>query len=417
MKNSVNMEDDVFSWVVLAGGRGTRSENPEIPKILQSVGQWSVLDFLFDSMGADYIGKSIFALNHGAEQVRAAVKLASRGHSQPRFVFDKGLGPVEALISASSTIATKYVGVILGDTLISTSLPDLAEKFVNSGYSAAITVRQSEHLYDSDSVTLDYNGEVNSYSPKKKPKEISLGQIWAVTGVLFMTSVFLRTLDPTKPDIVNAVFAAADSVSSVKALKTCNYFRDSGTPDRIRKIRSDFDAGRLTYPRREEKRKALFIDRDGTLFQDFPFGRKTVQKSEFFEPTVKLIRESNNLGVPVIMITNQPAIAKGFVDFGDVFYVHNVLQGELLSLGAKIDDFYFCPHHPDAGFPGENQSLKIVCSCRKPATGLFEAAAKEHGLLLGHDSVVLGDSDNDAKAAMTLGLKFIDVRELDSKHF
>lgn len=410
------MDDNSLTWVVLAGGRGTRSENPELPKVLQSVGQQVVLDFLVDSLGKQNLANSIFVISHGAEQVKAAVQLISGGHSQPMVFFDKGRGPVDALISASSIINSKYVGVILGDTLISAPLPELATKFITSGYKAAITVRQSDHLYDSDAVTVDYRGNVTSYSPKSKQKDIRLGQIWGVTGVLFLSADLIGKLDSSKPDIVNALFSLSSVVSSVKALKTCSYFRDSGTPDRIRRIRADYESGMLVYPRLPGKRPCVFIDRDGTLFEDLPLGRKVVQKSELFDSTVSLIRESNKKGVPVIMVSNQPAIAKGFIDFGDVYCVHNVLQSELLSLGAKIDDFYFCPHHPETGFCGEIQSLKTVCQCRKPATGLFETASEEHGLLLNQDSILVGDSESDSAAAETLGLKFIDVLELNSKH-
>ena len=71
--------------------------------------------------------------------------------------------------------------------------------------------------------------------------------------------------------------------------------------------------------------------------------------------------------------------------------------------GAFLDGIYVCPHHPDKGFEGERSEYKIVCSCRKPQTGLFLQAAEDFHIDLSQ-SVMIGDSDNDVEAGRRAGL-------------
>lgn len=406
------MECDDLAWVVLAGGKGTRSENPDLPKILQDIEGRMVLDFLIDSLELTTQSEVIFVIKHGSEQIVSELQKPGRLPVTPKIVVDTGSGPVAALIEAKSKISASNIGIILGDTVMSAPLKKVANVFVRSSFKSAVVIRQTDHLFDSDSVTVDSNGNITSYSPKSSEKNMRLGQVWGVTGLLFLTTDAVSTLDEDKPDVANAIFSSVCSVADVLALRTSYYFRDSGTPERIAKIRSDYLQQKLIYPRLKNPRSCLFLDRDGTLLQDQPLGRRDLRELDFKPESLDLVRNANMRGCPVILVTNQPAIAKGQITFEDVYYVHNLLQKMLNEKGAKIDDFYFCPHHPDKGFLGEVAHLKVECNCRKPATGLFMTAAEEHNLLLGQGSTLLGDSVADLMAAERLGLTFIDVKDL-----
>ena len=82
----------------------------------------------------------------------------------------------------------------------------------------------------------------------------------------------------------------------------------------------------------------------------------------------------------------------------------------LLGLdGAYVDDIYYCPHHPDKGFEGEIESLKIKCDCRKPNTGLIDKAVIEHNIDLSK-SYMIGDTTSDIKLAENAGIKGILLR-------
>ena len=120
------------------------------------------------------------------------------------------------------------------------------------------------------------------------------------------------------------------------------------------------------------------------------------------------IKKINRGGYYAIVITNQPAVAKGFCTMDDVLAIHNKMETLLGRQGAFLDAIYFCPHHPDTGFAGENKKYKIACACRKPNTGMIRRAAKDFNIDL-KKSFLVGDSTRDAKTAENAKIKFIGV--------
>ena len=142
-------------------------------------------------------------------------------------------------------------------------------------------------------------------------------------------------------------------------------------------------------------RKAAFFDRDGTINVNFGHVYKP-EDLVFVQGIPEAIRRYNEQSIPVIVVTNQAGIAKGYYSEADMHYFHKFMNGELIKkFGAHIDGFYFCPHHPD--FTGK-------CSCRKPEPGMFLQAAKDWDLFL-PDCVMYGDKESDRLAAEAAGIR------------
>ena len=114
------------------------------------------------------------------------------------------------------------------------------------------------------------------------------------------------------------------------------------------------------------------------------------------------------------MITNQPVIARGEVTFDELKTIHNKMETLLGAEGAYLDGVYFCPHHPDGGFPGEVSELKVECSCRKPKPGMLLQAAKDFNIDLGQ-SWMIGDSWRDILAGQAAGCKTAFIHYEDEK--
>ena len=110
-----------------------------------------------------------------------------------------------------------------------------------------------------------------------------------------------------------------------------------------------------------------------------------------------------------MVLTNQPVIARGDASEEDLAAIHRRLEWELGRKGAYLDGIYYCPHHPDRGFPGERVELKIVCDCRKPAAGLFENACSDLRIDTG-DSWMVGDRTPDIEMARRCGLRSVLVQ-------
>src|SRR3712207_4894921 len=147
------------------------------------------------------------------------------------------------------------------------------------------------------------------------------------------------------------------------------------------------------------QREAVFLDRDGTINVEVNYLYRP-DDFAFVPGAPEAIGRLNRAGFPVVVVTNQAGIARGFYTAEDVVALHDHLQRRLAPFGARVDAFYFCPHHPD--FTGE-------CACRKPAPGMLLQAARELGLDLGQ-SWLVGDSAGDIGAAAAAGCHAILVR-------
>jgi D-glycero-D-manno-heptose 1,7-bisphosphate phosphatase len=121
--------------------------------------------------------------------------------------------------------------------------------------------------------------------------------------------------------------------------------------------------------------RAVFLDRDGTLIEDVDYLRR--QEQLVLLPwTVDAVRLLNRAGFVTVVVTNQSAVARGMVSEEFVRETHRALAARLAAGGARIDAYYFCPHHPEAAV----EQYRRVCRCRKPGPGMIEQAAAELGV-------------------------------------
>ena len=144
------------------------------------------------------------------------------------------------------------------------------------------------------------------------------------------------------------------------------------------------------------KQKAIFIDRDGTINRYVGFLRD-LDQLELLPGVAKAIQIINQSEYLVIVVTNQPVIARGEVTYEKLQEIHNKMETLLAKEGAFLDAIYFCPHHPDKGFAGEVASLKVECDCRKPKPGMILQAAIDYNIDL-KASWMVGDGENDIVA-------------------
>jgi D-glycero-D-manno-heptose 1,7-bisphosphate phosphatase len=139
-------------------------------------------------------------------------------------------------------------------------------------------------------------------------------------------------------------------------------------------------------------RPAVFLDRDGTLIRDLHFIGKPEQV-EILAGAGDAVRRLNEAGLPVIVVTNQSGIARGYFTETDYERVQARTEDLLAEKGARIDGSFMCPHHPDFTGP---------CDCRKPGTLLFRLAAEALDLDT-RGSWYVGDMLRDVLPARALG--------------
>jgi D-glycero-D-manno-heptose 1,7-bisphosphate phosphatase len=151
-------------------------------------------------------------------------------------------------------------------------------------------------------------------------------------------------------------------------------------------------------------RRAVFLDRDGTIIEDSGYvGR--IDQVVFFPWSVDAIRALNAADLAVVVITNQSGVARGHFTEADVDVVHRHIAAVVAAGDARIDAYYYCPHHPDGSVDGYG----LRCDCRKPAPGLVERAARDLGIDP-MQSFVVGDKWLDIGLARAVGARGILVR-------
>ena len=134
----------------------------------------------------------------------------------------------------------------------------------------------------------------------------------------------------------------------------------------------------------------VFLDRDGTVNRDTGY-ITSPQELDLLPGVVEAVARLNRAGARVVLVTNQSAIARGFITVDQLKTIHSVLLARLEAGGARLDAIYFCPHHPDDG-----------CRCRKPQPAMIHRAAADLGLNLSR-AYVIGDQPRDIELARQVG--------------
>jgi D-glycero-D-manno-heptose 1,7-bisphosphate phosphatase len=146
-------------------------------------------------------------------------------------------------------------------------------------------------------------------------------------------------------------------------------------------------------------RRAVFIDRDGTISEEVGYVNH-VTRYRVFPFAAEAVRALKRAGWLAILVTNQAGVARGYFEESLIGEVHKVLAAELERGGARLDAIYYCPHHPTVGEP----PYRLDCDCRKPRPGLILRAASDFDLDLSRCWMV-GDRYSDTELARNAGVR------------
>lgn len=145
-----------------------------------------------------------------------------------------------------------------------------------------------------------------------------------------------------------------------------------------------------------EKKKAIFLDRDGVINKEVGY-LSNPDDFEFIEGSIEALKILKQKGYLLIVITNQAAIARGYITEKILEIIHEMMSRRLKQKGVELDDIYYCPHHPDFTDP---------CDCRKPNPGMILKAELKHNIDLAN-SYMVGDTLNDVQTGKTAKCKTV----------
>ncbi len=149
------------------------------------------------------------------------------------------------------------------------------------------------------------------------------------------------------------------------------------------------------------RRPAVFLDRDGTLIEEVGYVNH-LDRVRVYPWAAEAVHKLNQAGLLVVVLTNQSGVARGYFTEELVEQVHQKIARELAARNARVDAFYYCPHHPNAPI----ERYRRDCRCRKPSTGLLEESARRFAIDL-QSSFVVGDSYRDMQLGFNAGARTI----------
>ena len=146
---------------------------------------------------------------------------------------------------------------------------------------------------------------------------------------------------------------------------------------------------------------AVFLDRDGTISDEVGYINH-LSRLRVFPWSGEAIHKLNLTGRPVIVVTNQSGVARGYFSEKLVRQIHKKIADELAAHEARVDAYYYCPHHPS----GRVAAYRKDCQCRKPSPGMVMEAAEKFHINLSV-SYVVGDSYRDMQLGFNAGTRTI----------
>jgi D,D-heptose 1,7-bisphosphate phosphatase len=398
--------------VIVAGGPGVRlaSVSGGLPKVLVPVGGKPVLQHQLElALGAGIAEVTIFA-GHLAEQIIEFVGDGSRFGLRIRVFTEKEpMGNAGAILESLDLLPEDYF-VVYGDLMLAVDLQRIAMRHIDRQADFTMVVHPNDHPQDSDLVETDGSDWVTAVHAYPHPHDQFFGNL--VNAALYVVRrEALRPLAvfPGRKDFTKSVISGLVAKGArVLAYRSNEYLKDIGTPARLQRAEADWSTGKINLETSNQSRPTVFLDRDGTL--NIEKGHlRTPEDLEIFPevgPALRLLRQS---GFSLVVLTNQPVIARNEATEADVIAIHRRLEWELGKEGAYLDAIYVCPHHPDRGFPRERAELKTRCDCRKPGTGLFEQACRDLRVDVAK-SWMIGDQTRDIEMARRAGLRSVLVK-------
>lgn len=401
----------VVKAVIIAGGEGRRirSVAQATPKPLLEVG------------GRPLVERQIVLLRrYGIQDIHLTIRACDLSMFRAQFSSGESLGVALHYHGEGAPLGTAgglapLVGelgdpflVFYGDVMVNMDLDALVQFHRSKRAMATLAVHPTDHPLDSDLVEVDDEGRIRAFHRKPRPKKLCYRNLG--NAAVYVLSPTIAQHIPAPPsDFMKDVFPRAhEAAAALYGYRTREYLKDVGTPERLATVRADWTSGRIERFHRDRALPAVFFDRDGTLCELVPLLHR-IEDLRLLPGAAEAVRRLNRADCLAVVVTNQPVVAHGLCTPDEINRIHARMETLLAEQDAALDGIYYCPHHPDAGYPGEATDLKVSCKCRKPGGEMVQRAARDLNIDLARSAFV-GDSTADVETGRRLGLRTVLVQ-------
>jgi D-glycero-D-manno-heptose 1,7-bisphosphate phosphatase len=397
--------------VIIAGGKGTRiaSIAKDIPKPMLPIEGVPVLERELECLRSQGFTDVLLTVGHLKDSIinyfgdGSGLSPATGkpfGARIDYFEETEPLGNAGALYELRDRLTEDFL-LLNGDAIFDVDFNRFVDAHRRMGGLATLFTHPNNHPYDSGLIIADKGGAVVEWLTKEdeRPRWYK-NRVNAGLHVL-SPKLFEVRPDTPKVDLDRQILKPLAGTGELHCYDSPEYVKDMGTPERYAAVCADFKAGIVNAKNLRNKQRAVFLDRDGTINKYVGFLREP-EEMELLPGAAEAIKRINESGYLAIVVTNQPVIARGEVTVEQLDEIHNKLETLLGQEGAYLDAIYYCPHHPDKGFPGEISELKIDCDCRKPKPGMLLKAAEDFNIDLSQ-SWMVGYDERDTESGKAVG--------------
>lgn len=392
--------------IIIAGGQGTRiaSVNKEIPKAMIPVCGKPVLERQIEMAKKYGYSEFIFLIGYLGNQIQEYFGDGSKWNIHIDYYHEnRPLGTAGALAEIKDLLSNDFF-IFYGDTIMDIDMNRMLDYHFSHHADATLFVHPNDHPFDSDIVILGKDNRIKNFAHKPHSKNFISHNIVNAALFIFNKKIINLIERGKKTHIEKDIFPKCIKKNmKLYGYVSSEYVKDMGTPKRYYAVCHDWETGRVQALNMDHKRKAVFLDRDGVLNIDNGLVF-TLDKMELIEQVEKGLNYIHQKGYLAIIVTNQSVIARNLCTFNELDTINAKMETLLGKKHTYIDALYFCPHHPDSGYPEERKEYKIQCKCRKPAPGLLLKAAKELNINL-EESIMIGDRESDISAGINAHVK------------
>lgn len=392
--------------VIIAGGQGTRiaSVNNEIPKAMIPINGKPVLEYQIELAKRYGLTDFIFVIGYLGSVIRNYFGDGSKwGVNIVYYEETTPLGTAGAMPEIAELLTEDFF-MFYGDTVMDIDLDRMLDFHRKNQSEITLLVHPNDHPYDSDIVEIDSQCRITHLYLKPHSEGFISRNL--VNASLFILSPQIIKYIPKgeKRNFEKHIFPVClQNDVRMYGYISAEYIKDMGTPDRYEQVCNDVVSGKMARLNKQISRIAVFLDRDGVINKEVRFLHNPKQL-ELIAGVPEAIRRINQKGYLAIVVTNQPVIARNMCSLEELGVIHDTLETFLGKEHAYLNAIYYCPHHPDNGYPEERKEYKIDCICRKPQPGMLLKAAEDWNIDLSA-SYMVGDNEIDVKAGENAGVK------------
>lgn len=382
---------EVKQAIILAGGMGTRLKpfTDTNPKPMYPIEDKPFIEYLIKQIKEFGIKKILLLLGYLPDKIINYLGDGSDYGVEITYdITPQDYDTGARILNAKNKIEDVFL-LMYCDNYCPVDFECLVKDFNDNDALLQVSVYKNADLYTKNNMKISEDGLVEIYDKKRVAEDLQGVDI----GYAIIDKRVLELMPPVNDNFEKNVYPRLIEQKKMYATVTEHRYYSVGSFERIELTKAFFSG-----------QKYIFIDRDGTLNVRPPRACYIERPEDFVwldgaKEAVKMLKDA---GYFIILISNQPGIARGNLTEDTLLQIHEKMQNDLKNIGAKIDRIYYCPHNWDDG-----------CECRKPKPGMFYMAQKEYSIDL-TKCYMIGDDERDMEAGQTAGLKCLLVDEKTS---